>query len=186
MTRETGYRSGRTHLYDPIMIRAMVPGDLDEVLELNNAAVPAVNELDGHEMGELIAMSEFALVAEHQGRIAALLITLEGPDHPYPSDNYAWFGEREAEFVYVDRIVVDPALHGRGIGRSFYESLVAHTRGRAPRIFAEVNTRPRNQRSLDFHRRFGFRPVGERWFAGDTRSVVMLELEVPTTTGGSP
>ncbi|HEC09207.1 MAG TPA: GNAT family N-acetyltransferase [Acidimicrobiales bacterium] len=168
------------------MIRAMDPGDLDEVLELNNTAVPAVNELDDTSLAELVAMSDFARVAEHEGRVGALLITLTGPGHGYPSENYAWFCERETDFIYVDRIVVHPALHGRGIGRRFYDSLVAHARGRTSRIFAEVNTRPRNHRSLDFHRRYGFERVGERESEGGTKSVVMLELALPRPGNARP
>ncbi len=168
------------------MIRVMEPGDLEAVLELNNAAVPAVNELDEESLARLVGMSDFARVVDHDGRVGALLITLSGSGHPYASENYAWFCDRETDFIYVDRIVVHPDLHGRGIGRSFYDALLSHAEGRTQRIFAEVNTRPRNHRSLDFHRRYGFRELGEREFADGTRSVAMLELRLPRAGGDRP
>ena len=79
------------------------------------------------------------------------------------------------DFLYVDRIVVDGAARGQGIGRALYDELFAYAGGRTARITCEVNVRPPNPGSLRFHERAGFRAVGEQSTEGGTKQVRLLE-----------
>ena len=61
-------------------------------------------------------------------------------------------------------VVVDPAAHRLGVGRAFYETFMATADagpGGHPYLCAEVNTRPRNEKSLAFHEAMGFQALGE-------------------------
>jgi len=98
----------------------------------------------------------------------------------YPSANYQWFSSRYDRFLYVDRVVVAPPAFGRGMGQAFYRAFINQAADH-PVLCAEVNTRPRNERSLAFHTAFGFEPVGNQDTEGDTKTVQMLarDLAVP-------
>jgi len=154
-----------------VEIRPASNADLDRMLELNNAAVPAVNHLTANEMSWFLDVAHCCLVAEVPGipGPSALLVGLDGPSTPYASHNYGWFCQRFDRFLYVDRVVVDPAAHRSGVGRAFYEAFLATAEpvGSGPEggghthLCAEVNTRPRNEKSLAFHEAMGFDSLGE-------------------------
>jgi len=158
-------------------IRLVEPGDLDEILQLNNAAVPAVNGLQRSDLDWFAEHAHSFLVKPTaDGSVAGYMVGLHGPGVGYESLNYAWFSERYEEFVYVDRIVVAEAGRGQGTGQALYDKFAA--RGRADGhevLLAEVNIKPRNDVSLRFHDLYGFKPVGEQDTEGGAKRVVMLE-----------
>ena len=43
---------------------------------------------------------------------------------------------------------------------------------------AEVNIKPRNERSLIFHEKFGFTPVGEQDTEGGSKRVQLMEYKI--------
>jgi predicted GNAT superfamily acetyltransferase len=151
--------------------------DLVEILDLNNAAVPAVNALEATDLDWFATVAHSFLVhPAADGSVSGFLIGLDGPGLPYESVNYEWFSARYEHFVYVDRIVVAESGRGSGVGRSLYDAFGArgleqghHT------LVAEVNLRPRNDTSLRFHERYGFRSVGEQDTDGGAKRVSMLE-----------
>ncbi len=162
-------------------IRVATPADLERVLELNNDAVPAVNELTAAELSWFLGVAHRFLVAEEpgSGEVVALLVGLDGPGLAYQSLNYAFFCERALgrgdRFLYVDRVVVHPSAWGRGLARSMYRSLAASADGHT-HLCAEVNTVPRNDRSLGFHERYGFEVVGEQSDEATGKTVRMFAL----------
>lgn len=159
-------------------IRNVIDSDLATILEMNNAAVPAVSHLTAEALRDLVDWSHHLLVATDDDVIVGFMIGLTA-GQPYTSMNYGWFSEHFDTFGYVDRIAVDPSAHSRGIGRAIYAEYV--TRCRAddlPRVCAEVNLVPRNDQSLRFHERYGFVAVGEQDTDGGTKRVVMLELQL--------
>lgn len=157
-------------------VREVVDADLDRILVMNNAAVPAVSELTARSLADLRGWAHHFLVALVRHEVVGFLITL-GPGAPYASVNYGWFSARHDRFGYVDRIAVDPSVHARGIGRSLYDEYLRRCRDDGiPRVCAEVNIQPRNDQSLRFHDRYGFVAVGEQDTDGGAKRVVMLEL----------
>ena len=157
--------------------RPVVKADVRALLALNNRAVPAVNTLNDEEMIWFIDVSRVFLVADSPEGPVGFLIGLEGPGLQYLSPNYMWFSSKYEKFLYVDRVVVDPKWWGRGIGQAFYEAFVAAATGESV-LCAEVNLIPRNKRSLDFHKRFGFTPIGEQSTEGGEKRVVLLEYQL--------
>ncbi len=145
-------------------IRPYAPADLDAVHAINQAEVPRVGSETRAALAHIAAESIIAPVAvDTAGTVLGFAMVL-GPDADYDSDNYAWFRERYADFVYLDRVAIPPDHQRRGIGRALYE-FVAVTAGSArPNATAwtlEVNLRPRNERSLAFHTAMGFAEVGQ-------------------------
>lgn len=158
-----------------VTIRSFAGHDVEPVLELNNANVPELNELDAPEIARLAALAEVALVAEVDGQFAGFCWVI-GPNQPYGSLNYGWFSRQYDHFVYLDRIAVHPGFRRYGIGRGFYAALVEQFTGRWPLLTCEVNLRPRNDASLHFHHSIGFREVGQQETDGGKKTVSLLAL----------
>jgi len=158
-----------------VLIRDTLPTDLDAALALNNANVPAVNELDRAEIERLVSISHVSLTADVEGAFAGFCIVF-APGVDYSSLNYQWFSRNYMEFAYLDRIAVDSTFRRYGIGRGFYATLVDRLTGQFPVLCCEVNIRPRNDASLDFHESIGFREVGQQDTDGGRKTVSLLEL----------
>ncbi len=160
---------------DEVSIRSVEAADLDAVLELNNASVPEVSELNRAELDWLASVAHTFLVVESVSGPAAFMIGLHGPGVGYESVNYVWFSARYERFIYVDRIVVTEANRGRGIGQRLYDAFSESGRAEGHDLMlAEVNIKPHNHVSLKFHDRYGFSPVGEQDTDGGAKRVVML------------
>lgn len=158
-----------------MVIRGFRADDVGAVLALNNANVPELNELDAAEVERLAALAETALVAEVDGAFAGFCWVI-APGKDYGSLNYGWFSRTYERFLYLDRIAVVPEFRRHGIGRAFYASLVEQFRGHWPMLTCEVNLRPRNDRSLEFHHSIGFREVGQQETDGGKKTVSLLAL----------
>jgi hypothetical protein len=140
-------------------LRPVVAADHAALLRMNNAAVPAVNELTETEFAELVALCELAIVAEEDAEPTGFLLAL-APGTAYDSENYRWFCDNEAGFCYLDRIVVDQGRRSGGIGAQLHDELTEHAAKRGfGTIALEVNLRPPNPRSIAFHQRLGFTEV---------------------------
>ena len=160
-----------------VNIRETIVADLPAALALNNGSVPALNELDSTEIERLHGMSALSLTAEVDGLFAGVCITFP-PGVDYASLNYGWFSRNYDDFIYLDRIAVDPAFRRYGIGRSFYASVIERFTGVSPLLLCEVNVRPRNEASLLFHQSIGFREVGQQDTDGGNKTVSLLALEL--------
>jgi predicted GNAT superfamily acetyltransferase len=160
-----------------VLVRDTVEADLHAALALNNANVPALNELDLAEITRLVRLSHSALTAEVDGAFAGFCITF-APGADYASLNYAWFSRTYDRFVYLDRIAVDPSLRRHGVGRAFYAEVIERTRPSFPLLTCEVNVRPPNESSLAFHHAIGFREVGRQDTDGGAKTVSLLALDL--------
>lgn len=156
-------------------IRDLTAEDQPRVLELNNAAVPAVGELDVPELASIVGMSSVRLVTEADGVVVAFALAM-GPGTEYTSPNYRYFDERMTDFCYLDRIVVDPAYYRRGLGSQLYDEV--ERRCGAGVLTCEVNLRPPNPESLAFHEHRGFQQVGTQHTSGGAKTVSLLEKKL--------
>ncbi|WP_298459743.1 GNAT family N-acetyltransferase [uncultured Cellulomonas sp.] len=159
--------------------RPITPGDLEALAELNDAAVPAVNTLGVAGLAAHVPRCEVAItVPDDDGAPLAFLLAL-APDADYDSENYRWFATHRPGSLYVDRIVVAPHAHGRGLGRLMYAAVLdrAHRLGLGE-VTCEVNLEPPNPGSLAFHGRLGFAQVGEQVTKGGEVRVALLARTV--------
>lgn len=165
----------KEELPETLRVRPADRNDWRAVLALNNAAVPHVNALADEQFAWLATNADYFRVVEYYGVIAGFVMAIRNGTE-YWSANYAWFGERYGEFIYLDRVVVAPDARRIGLGRVLYADLYRFSHGRWPRITLEVNVRPPNPVSIAFHEKFGFKRVGAR--AYDDNEVAMFELPV--------
>ncbi len=128
------------------------------LLALNNAHAEELSLLSAERMGRLVGE---AFMAARFGEAHALLMAFD-QDADYDSPNFIWFRDRYERFVYVDRVVVDPAQRGRGLARRLYEALFARAADAGHTlVVCEVNAEPPNPASDAFHAALGFTEVGQ-------------------------
>lgn len=139
-----------------VVIRRLIPADLDAAWSLNQANVPAVGSETREAMDDLLRWSSIALVAEVDESLVGFCIVIP-PHTDYDSPNYRYFCDRYDDFVYLDRVAVDDSWRGHGVGRAIYDEVVR--RANAPWFCLEVNVHPPNPGSLAFHARLGFLEV---------------------------
>jgi uncharacterized protein len=156
-------------------IREVAPGELDAVLEMNEKAVPHVNSLQMEEMLELRNQSAYFRVAAAGGSGApeAFLIGLT-PDARYGSPNFLWFCRNYPSFAYIDRVAVAEDARRHGLASALYDDFERHFRARFPMLACEVNLRPSNPASMEFHLRQGFRQVGSQVIDQGAKEVAMM------------
>lgn len=146
--------------------------DRNGLLILNNAHARELSLLNEDEIRNLVEMSYYI------GGIAparAMLIAFD-QNAPYCNWNFQWFRNRFCGFIYIDRIVVDVNLRGRGAGLRLYEDLFDKARrNEKTSIVCEVNVDPPNPASMSFHRKLGFEKVGEELLPSGKRVEYLLK-----------
>jgi uncharacterized protein len=150
----------------------MTDDDAAAVLRLNADVVWALSPLDATSLAEHRALAAFALVCDVEGEVAAFAIAYT-PGTSYRSVNYAWHSAHFDDFVYLDRIAVDPAFRRRGIAKAIYDAIEGEAKPHG-RMVCEVNSDPPNVGSLSFHEARGYREVGHL-VQPDGHQVVLLE-----------
>lgn len=146
---------------------------------LNEACLPAVNQLSPEALWRLVGKTVSTRVALLDGRPAGVAMTL-APGTPHDSLNYRWFDARTPDFLYLDRIMVEAHARGAGVGKALYRDVFAIARARAGTraVACEVNLRPFNAGSLRFHAALGFVAVGEQETEGGAKAVCLMRRAV--------
>ncbi|UUX50750.1 GNAT family N-acetyltransferase [Nisaea acidiphila] len=147
--------------------------DMGAVRLLNEAEVPHVNSIDTDGFSWFLETADYFRLVRDGKLVAGFLIGFL-PGRPYDSLNYRWFESKFPSFLYIDRIVVSPAVRGRGVGRLLYDDFAEFATGRADRLTCEVNLRPANETSMRFHLKYGFEEVGRQETEGGTKEVSLL------------
>ncbi|WP_305805042.1 GNAT family N-acetyltransferase [Stenotrophomonas sp. YIM B06876] len=138
--------------------RAITDADIAALLALNNAHATELSWQSPEAFSRLLAQACFARTA---GEAEALLIALD-QTADYDNPNFAWLAARYPRFVYIDRIVVAEALHGRGLARGLYAALIRFAAAHGhTHLVCEINLDPPNPASLALHVALGFSAVGQ-------------------------
>ncbi len=144
----------------PIDLRDVAEAELPAVRALNEEAAPAMNSLSLEELAWFREQASYFRIAAIDGETAGFLICLH-PHTDYDSPNLRWLKKRCGDVFYIDRIAIGGKFRRRGLGRALYRDAEAvAVAGGYPLLACEVNLRPRNQESLDFHAASGFKAVG--------------------------
>ena len=154
-------------------IQPLAAMDRAALLALNNAHAAELSWLDAERLDVMLGQASYA---RGVGNAAAALIAFD-QDSAYRGVNFAWFRARHPRFVYVDRVVVDPAWRGRGLARALYADLFARAvAGGHSLVGCEVNSDPPNPGSDRFHAAQGFEPVGSAAFGDRTVRYLLRRL----------
>lgn len=162
-----------------MLIRDLADHDLDVVLEINTANVPAVGLVDLDRLRHLVGESAIALVVEDDGIVVGFCLVL-APDSTYDSINYRWFMDRYTDAYYLDRVAFDSTAQGRGLGAALYAEVDRRVAPCAARLTLEVNFDPPNEQSLAFHARQGYSEVGRQMAKGIEVTLLQKTYAVDT------
>jgi predicted GNAT superfamily acetyltransferase len=156
-----------------VRLRALTESDVPRVLALNEAEVEMLAPMDELRLRLLHDVAHQFAVIDVDGTFGGFVVTF-APGADYDSENYRWFTERYgAGFLYLDRVVVDPAVRRRGVAGRVYD-LVESVASAYGLLALEVNLVPRNDASLAFHLARGFVEVGR---LGDDSHLVSLQTK---------
>ena len=145
--------------------------DLDQIWAINQENIPEVGTIpDLERLNKLIEWSSHIIVARSNEIAGFILLMREGLD--YDSLNYHFFNIKEYPFLYVDRVAIKDGHRRQGLGSKIYEKTIEIAKDLGVITCCEVNTLPRNDPSLAFHKSFGFKEVGTKDY--DDHSVVYL------------
>lgn len=156
-----------------VELRDALPADLETVLALNEAAVPHVNRIDPAQLQALHRQAAYFRVALVADAVAAFLLGLT-PEADYESPNFRWFCRNYAGFAYIDRVAVAESARRLGLASALYADFESQFATRVSMLACEVNLRPPNPASMDFHLRHGFRQAGSQVVDGGRKEVAML------------
>ena len=159
-------------------IRPARQGDEAEVLRLNEGEERWTSHLNHARLAELAAIATYYRVACIENQVVGFLLGMH--DHCiYVNENFQWFKDRFENFFYIDRIVVDTAHAGKGLGRAIYSDAfrLALSTG-ADVAVCEYTANPLNEPSKHFHANMGFKEVGRRELAGSDKAVSMQRLNL--------
>ncbi|MEP4891343.1 MAG: GNAT family N-acetyltransferase [Aliiglaciecola sp.] len=162
-------------------IRDAVQDDFFEIKRLNDKFVHFTSPMDLARIQQLDILSTYHRVIEQydpqtsNSLIVGFLLAM-APEVAYESDNYQWFEQRYQNFLYVDRVVIDSSVQGKGLGKDLYDDLFHFAREHSfAAICCEYNLVPANPTSAHFHQSFGFSQVG-RLGSEDSDKVVSMQM----------
>ena len=156
-----------------VAIRDVEEDDLEMVLRLNEASVPAVNSIDLDQMRWFAANAAYFRIAMLGEDLAGFMIGLR-PRTSYASPNYRWFCEAYEDFGYVDRIAITTTARRLGLATRFYRDFESSLPASAGVLTCEVNLVPPNESSMRFHEGYGFRTVGTQTLEDGRKEVALL------------
>ncbi len=159
------------------IIRDVAAEDLDEILSLNEAVVPAVNSIPIEKMQWFAEHAVYFRLAAANDRLASFLIGLR-PGVAYESPNYRWFCEHYDDFGYIDRVAVADHARRHGLATKMYDNFRAALPADIGQMTCEVNLRPPNESSMHFHERYGFAQIGSQATEGGKKEVALMELKL--------
>ena len=79
-------------------------------------------------------------------------------------NKYKFFKETEKKFLYIDRIAIDKNFRRQGFGEDLYKLIGSITEYENIPLCCEVNVKPMNHISVNFHKKQGFKKVGSGHF----------------------
>ncbi|MDY1591837.1 MAG: GNAT family N-acetyltransferase [Methanofastidiosum sp.] len=137
-------------------IRRAEEKDLPSVLDLNNRESKWVGRKEIDFFKKYVDIPIFN-VFETDERIVGFLMAMDQNTN-YDSINFLWFKDKFNKFYYIDRVIVDESMRGKGIASLLYRELI-DIKLDIP-LVAEVSINPSNDGSVIFHEKIGFKEVG--------------------------
>ena len=135
--------------------------DLKSILLLNQDSIPAVSSSNLQMMEHFLMICDYFKICQLNGEIIGFLNALL-PSKDYKSEHYKWFNDRYESFIYVDRIIFNESYQNQGYGTVFYNDLIKSIKNTSLDIACEINIKPYNKKSINFHNKYGFNEVGRK------------------------
>ena len=147
--------------------------EIKEMHSINQENSPDVGDIPNiDQFQELTNLTETIYVFKDQEKIIGFIFLMrEGTT--YQSENYKFISSKYDHFLYVDRIAIQSNYRRQGLAKKIYNKVIEDGKKLELDILCEVNTRPRNDISLAFHKKMGFKEIGTQDF--QKNSVVYLK-----------
>jgi uncharacterized protein len=159
-----------------LRIRPAAEADWPTVLAINAHGVPGVSGLDRAELRRLATEATYFHVAEKGGRVLGYLLAF-APSAAYDGEEFLWFRKHAPRALYVDQVAVADSARREGLATRLYGDAAKFAAERGFESLAcEINLRPPNPTSLNFHRTIGFESRGE-FETSDGRTVSLQLLD---------
>ena len=160
-----------------MFIREARASDFRNIVSINASEEEKTSPIDLARITQLNSWSAYHRVAVNEDQVLGFLLVMSHASG-YDGANFRWFVDRYSSFLYVDRIVIDPAYGGMGVGSALYVDLIKFAKGQGHvALCCEINVSPPNPASHAFHARFGFREVGISNEA-DVQKIVSYQMAV--------
>ncbi|NYT03280.1 MAG: GNAT family N-acetyltransferase [Candidatus Methanofastidiosa archaeon] len=152
-------------------IRRAQEKDLPKILELNNIESKWVGKKEISFFQKYMNIPFFSIIEDKENVVGFLMVM----DHntEYDSINFLWFKNKFKKYYYIDRVIVDESMRGKGIASMLYKEVI-NNKGPVP-LVAEVAIEPPNEGSVKFHDKVGFKEVGT--LTSDGKKVRMYYLD---------
>ena len=135
---------------------------IEQIYILNQDLTPMVGSLDNsNELKGLIDMSSDSFYLEKKSELVGFIVCFR-ENSIYKSQNYIHFNKKYRRFLYIDRVGIKKKHDNKGIGTYLYEHIFNISDENELPICAEVNIEPKNEISLRFHQKMGFKETSER------------------------
>ncbi len=156
------------------LIRNVESIDIQELIRINDLAVPAVNSISSNKFEWFLENSlYFKLIESSSKEVKGFLLVLP-EDLEYESLNYKWFNKRYKKFAYIDRIAILNKFKRKGFGKFFYSDLENTIKSNYSMIACEYNIKPMNIESERFHISIGFEKIGEQITDNGNKEVALM------------
>jgi predicted GNAT superfamily acetyltransferase len=121
------------------LIRNVESSDIQELIRINDLAVPAVNSISSNKFEWFLENSlYFKLIESSSKEVKGFLLVLP-EDLEYESLNYKWFNKRYKKFAYIDRIAILNKFKRKGFWKIFYSDLENTIKSNYSMIACEYN-----------------------------------------------
>jgi hypothetical protein len=156
-----------------MQIKNVTQKDFVDVLRLNEESLRDLSRINTGDLQWFADNAAYFRTISVDKRLAGFLIGLR-PGTSYASPNYRWFCDNYDDFAYIDRVAVAAWARRRGIAESFYNDFENSLTG-VPVMTCEVNIRPPNNGSMQFHERQGFTRIGSQVIDDGEKEVALME-----------
>ena len=144
--------------------RSIPSNTLENLYSLNQENIPEVGSLRSSEsFASLLDRSSINLLIKYKKQVIGFVICFR-ENLEYESLNYKFFNESKKNFLYIDRVVINSSYRRMGLGTMMYNYLEYVADKEILPICCEVNSVPRNEISINFHIKNGFKEVGQKDF----------------------
>ena len=105
------------------LIRNVESSDIQEIIRINDLAVPAVNSISSNKFEWFLENSlYFKLIESSSKEVKGFLLVLR-QNLEYESLNYIWFNRRFKKFAYIDRIAILSPYKKKALEENFIQIL---------------------------------------------------------------
>ena len=144
--------------------RSIPSNTLENLYSLNQENIPEVGSIRSLEsFASLLDRSSINLLIKYKKQVIGFVICFR-ENLEYESLNYKFFNESKKNFLYIDRVVINSSYRRMGLGTMMYNYLEYAADKEILPICCEVNSVPRNEISINFHIKNGFKEVGQKDF----------------------